>query len=79
MFQEVPPWLRWYQKPSYHDFKTFSQTVNADIEQGVVSKPPSIASQSDASIPSSLTLDRILANKTCKPLAHHGGRCDKHH
>lgn len=66
----VPSWLRWYRKPSYRDFKTFTQTINADIEQGVTSRAPSIISQSDDTIPASLTLDRVLANKTCKPLLY---------
>ncbi|KEF52945.1 uncharacterized protein A1O9_10851 [Exophiala aquamarina CBS 119918] len=65
----LPSWLRWYRKPSYRDFKTFTQTINADIEQGVTSRAPSIISQSDDTIPASLTLDRVLANKTCSPLS----------
>lgn len=69
----VPSWLRWYRKPSYRDFKTFTQTINADIEQGVTSRAPSIISQSDDTIPGSLTLERILANKTCKLFEDSGG------
>ena len=65
MLWSLPPWLNWYRKPSYRDPVTFSQSVSADIENGLGSRPGSISSQSDAAIPSNLTLDCVLANKTC--------------
>jgi hypothetical protein len=44
---------------------TFSKSLSADIENGLGSRPGSISSQSDAAIPSNLSLDRVLANETC--------------
>jgi len=69
MLWPLPAWLHWYRKPSYRDPVTFSKSVSADIENGLGSRPGSISSQSDAAIPSDLTLDCVLANKTCSPLS----------
>ncbi|KAL2422131.1 hypothetical protein ABEF94_009384 [Exophiala dermatitidis] len=69
MVRLLPAWLHWYQKPSYRDPKTFTQTTNAVIEDGHGSRAPSISSQSDAAIPQDLSLDRVLSNKTCSPLS----------
>ncbi|KIV83648.1 hypothetical protein PV11_05652 [Exophiala sideris] len=66
-------WLHWYRKPSYLDPVIFSKSANADIEQGLGSgsgsRPSSVSSQSDTAIPADLSLDRVLANKTCSPLS----------
>ncbi|KIX09024.1 uncharacterized protein Z518_00102 [Rhinocladiella mackenziei CBS 650.93] len=66
-FHKATSWLNWYKKPSYRDVKIFTQSTNDIVDKG--QRPPSISSQSDSTIPSSLTLDRVLANKTCSPLS----------
>ncbi|RMZ85295.1 hypothetical protein DV738_g42, partial [Chaetothyriales sp. CBS 135597] len=67
MSPSLPSWLQWYRKPSYRDPATFSKTVNSDVENG--SRPSSMASQPDGAIPANLSLDNVLANKTCSPLS----------
>ncbi|EXJ91194.1 hypothetical protein A1O1_04303 [Capronia coronata CBS 617.96] len=69
MVRILPAWLHWYQKPSYRDPKTFTQTANAAIEDSHGSRAPSISSQSDTAIPADLSLERVLTNRTCSPLS----------
>lgn len=64
LFPKFASWLNWYKKPSYRDVKVFTKSTNDIVETG--QRPPSISSQSDSTVPPSLTLDRVLANKTCK-------------
>lgn len=75
MVRLLPSWLHWYQKPSYRDPKTFTQTANAAIEDGNGSRAPSISSESDAAIPDDLSLDRVLSGRTCEYMRTLSRRC----
>ncbi|KAK0630370.1 hypothetical protein B0T17DRAFT_219538 [Bombardia bombarda] len=57
-----PSWLVWYKKPEYRDIKEYANTVSS----GVRSLSPE---GRKTAIPSRLTLDRILENKTCSPMS----------
>ncbi|KAL2075285.1 hypothetical protein VTL71DRAFT_228 [Oculimacula yallundae] len=68
-----PDWLRWYKKPSYVDVKQFA-TIISD-KAGTASNPssprPSLETKRRSShdIPSKLSLERILKNRTCSPMS----------
>ncbi|KAK8069978.1 hypothetical protein PG994_006594 [Apiospora phragmitis] len=59
----LPSSLQWYKKPEYRDIKEYSSA----IVSGRRSLSPD--GRGKVSIPRSLTLDRVLANKTCSPLS----------
>lgn len=55
-----PSWLTWYKKPEYRDIKEYA----TDLRFGKRQLSPD--GRGKTSIPSSLKLERILKNKTCK-------------
>ncbi|KAK7943836.1 uncharacterized protein PG986_012949 [Apiospora aurea] len=59
----LPDCLTWYKKPEYRDIKEYSTA----IVNGRRSLSPD--GRGKVSIPRSLTLERVLANKTCSPLS----------
>ncbi|KFA60422.1 hypothetical protein S40285_07887, partial [Stachybotrys chlorohalonatus IBT 40285] len=56
-------WLRWYKKPEYRDIKQYS----TEVTLGKRSISPD--GRNRGLIPSHLSLDRVLANKTCSPMS----------
>ncbi|KAM0326967.1 hypothetical protein ACHAQA_006088 [Verticillium albo-atrum] len=60
---EVPSWLQWYKKPEYRDIKQFS----TDVKDG--RRSISSDGRGKSSVPPHLSLDRVLANKTCSPMS----------
>ncbi|KAF3352361.1 hypothetical protein VdG1_09048 [Verticillium dahliae VDG1] len=60
---EVPTWLQWYKKPEYRDIKQYS----TDVRNG--RRSISSDGKGKSSIPPHLSLDRVLANKTCSPMS----------
>lgn len=67
----LPSWASWYKKPSYVDLKAFAASLNKraeDRHEGRLSPRDSLSSiRSEESIPQDLSLERVLANKTCEP------------
>lgn len=57
---KLPSALVWYKKPEYRDIKEYSSA----IVSGRRSLSPD--GRGKISVPRSLTLERVLANKTCK-------------
>ncbi|KAM0270222.1 hypothetical protein ACHAQH_009522 [Verticillium albo-atrum] len=60
---EVPTWLQWYKKPEYRDIKQYSTDVR------IGRRSISSDGKGKSSIPPHLSLDRVLANKTCSPMS----------
>ncbi|KAK8045467.1 hypothetical protein PG993_005491 [Apiospora rasikravindrae] len=60
---KLPSCLTWYKKPEYRDIKEYSNA----IVNGRRSLSPD--GRGKVSIPRSLALERVLANKTCSPLS----------
>ncbi|KAK6854678.1 hypothetical protein PG995_009771 [Apiospora arundinis] len=59
----LPSFLIWYKKPEYRDIKEYSTA----IVNGRRSLSPD--GRGKISVPRSLALERVLANKTCSPLS----------
>ncbi|KAH6665983.1 hypothetical protein B0J14DRAFT_204961 [Halenospora varia] len=73
---QFPDWLVWYKKPSYVDLRQFATdlTEKAGTASNPTSPRPSTEYQrrskkSNGDIPSKLSLDRILRNRTCSPMS----------
>ncbi|CZS94458.1 hypothetical protein WAI453_008062 [Rhynchosporium graminicola] len=70
---QYPDWMRWYKKPSYVDVNQFATTISD--KAGTVSNPSSPRNsietkrKSSHDIPSKLSLERILKNRTCSPMS----------
>ncbi|PVH89998.1 hypothetical protein DL98DRAFT_647660 [Cadophora sp. DSE1049] len=70
---QYPDWLRWYKKPSYVDVNKFATDISDSA--GTVSNPNSPRSsgetkrRSSHDIPSKLSLEKILKNRTCSPMS----------
>jgi len=60
----LPSFLIWYKKPEYRDIKEYSSA----IVSGRRSLSPD--GRGKISVPRSLALERVLANKTCKDIEH---------
>lgn len=56
---QLPPWLSWYKKPEYRDFREYATHISSGR------RPVSPNGSIGGGIPHRLRLDRILANKTC--------------
>ncbi|KAK4101189.1 hypothetical protein N658DRAFT_426064 [Parathielavia hyrcaniae] len=57
-----PSWLSWYKKPEYRDFREYATNVSSG-------QRPLSPDGRNGGIPSRLRLERILANKTCRPMS----------
>ncbi|KAI9147214.1 NADH-dependent flavin oxidoreductase nadA [Paramyrothecium foliicola] len=58
-----PAWLRWYKKPEYRDIKQYA----TEVKLGQRSISPD--GRNRGLIPPHLSLDKVLANKTCSPMS----------
>lgn len=56
---KLPAWLVWYKKPEYRDIKEYSTAV------GSGRRALSPDGRGKSAVPSSLSLERVLENKTC--------------
>lgn len=56
---KLPSWLVWYKKPEYRDIREYSKSV------GSGHRAPSPDGRNKSAIPSRLSLERVLENKTC--------------
>lgn len=56
---KVPPWLVWYKKPEYRDIKEYSTAVSTE------KRALSPDGRNKSAVPSQLSLERVLDNKTC--------------
>ncbi|KAF3768601.1 hypothetical protein M406DRAFT_327028 [Cryphonectria parasitica EP155] len=66
----VPGWLKvWYKKPEWRDINDYTRMVND--ESLIPRHRPRSPTPAFASIPSRLSLDRVLENKTCSPMSLH--------
>ncbi|PSR93997.1 hypothetical protein BD289DRAFT_364059 [Coniella lustricola] len=59
----------WYKRPEWRDIEDYTRMVND--ETLVPRHRPKSPSQAFAAIPSRLSLDRVLENKTCSPMSLH--------
>lgn len=65
---KVPDWLTlWYKKPEWLDIDDYRRMVND--ESLVPRHRPASPARSFTAIPSRLSLDRVLDNKTCSPMS----------
>lgn len=55
----LPSWLVWYKKPEYRDIREYSAAV------GSGKRALSPDGRNKTAIPSRLSLQRVLDNKTC--------------
>lgn len=55
----LPPWLVWYKKPEYRDIKEYAAAI------GTGKRAVSPDGRGKSAIPSRLSLERVLENKTC--------------
>lgn len=58
----LPPWLVWYKKPEYRDIKEYAAAI------GSGKRAVSPDGRGKSAIPSRLSLERVLENKTCTDL-----------
>lgn len=56
---KLPAWLVWYKKPEYRDIKEYSTAV------GTGQRALSPNGRNKSAVPSRLSLERVLDNKTC--------------
>lgn len=56
---QLPSWLVWYKKPEYRDIREYSKAV------GSGNRALSPDGRNKSAIPSRLSLERVLENKTC--------------
>lgn len=61
---QLPSWLVWYKKPEYRDIREYSKAV------GSGNRAVSPDGRNKSAIPSRLSLERVLENKTCASGSH---------
>ncbi|CAL3969320.1 unnamed protein product [Diplocarpon coronariae] len=73
MMPRYPDWLRWYKKPSYVDVNQFATAINKGSGALPNSTNPRSSTmlkrRSSTDIPSKLSLEKILNNRTCSPMS----------
>ncbi|KAK2627226.1 hypothetical protein QTJ16_003192 [Diplocarpon rosae] len=73
MTPRYPDWLRWYRKPSYVDVNQFATTINdgsAALGNSTTCRDSTkLKRKSSTDIPSKLSLEKILKNRTCSPMS----------
>lgn len=65
-------WMRlWYRKPQLRDLDDYIRELNDERRIPEDGQPQKGARKTSLSIPSRLSLERVLANKTCSPMSLH--------
>lgn len=70
---KIADWLLqnvWYKKPQWRDITDYTRELN---DESLIQRyrPQSPSPPARTVIPSRLSLDRVLANKTCSPMSLH--------
>lgn len=69
---EIAGWLKervWYRRPRWRDIHDYTRQLN---DESLMSRQrPASPSLATTPIPSRLSLERVLDNKTCSPMSLH--------